>query len=76
MIIDGVTVSNLDVVHFRLLEDPGLWDALISLSTEWETATTMTITDPRIVFNGLAIRLYKGMALFISNLYSENKEFF
>jgi hypothetical protein len=39
------------------------WRKLLSLPSEWETATTRTITDSRVVANGVGIRLGVGMAL-------------
>lgn len=45
---------------YRILEDPGIWEVLTSLPTEWETASTQIITDPRIQANGLGIRMCTG----------------
>lgn len=52
------------LIFFRILGDTEAWNRLMRLATERETATTRTITDPRVVANGIAIRLGVGMLVY------------
>ncbi|XP_046453620.1 PMS1 protein homolog 1-like isoform X3 [Daphnia pulex] len=56
-VIPSRTVNNPMLIDKKTFGDLMGWRKLLSLPSEWETATTRTITDSRVVANGVGIRL-------------------
>ncbi|KAI9553876.1 putative MLH2 [Daphnia sinensis] len=56
-IVPSKPLVNPILIDKRIFGDLEGWRKLLSLPNEWESATTRTITDVRLVANGVGIRL-------------------